>query len=215
MTPGAAAAPRAPVAPWFTLLAPVLSAFIAPVSAAQAPAAAALVVDQSFVSPGGLSMFINENSAVVAQTFTAGLTGTLSEIRINVASISSFRLHVAIRDVVGGMPGTTILGETTLASGAAPLTLPITFPQTINMVAGTPYAIAVYYEGHPPPGPGQGLGTWGGAAGNHYPGGSIFAGNGFSWPTTYPGYDLHFQTYVDVVTATAPSTWGRLKTLYR
>jgi hypothetical protein len=132
-----------------------------------------------------------------------------------VASNSTYRLHVAIRDVVGVTPGTTILGETVLASGSAPLTLPITFPQAINMVAGTPYAIVVYYESHPPPGPFQGLGSWQGAVGNHYPGGSIFAGNGFSWPVTSPGYDLHFQTYVDVVTATASSTWGRLKTLYR
>ena len=76
------------------------------------------VIDQSFTSPSDLSAFINECCAFVAQTFTAGLTGTLDGVYIDVGSNNSpFPLHVAIHTVtISGEPSSTILGNTTLSS---------------------------------------------------------------------------------------------------
>jgi hypothetical protein len=164
----------------------------------------ALTLDQSFTSPSGLFADINECCRFVAQTFTAGLTGTLGGVNIEVRSISVFPLHVAIRTVIDGVPSTTVLGETTLSSSSAPLSLLITFPQVIHITAGVQYAIVVNYEGAPPPGPGQSQGIWSGAIGDSYPGGRGYASffDGISWfQLAVPDGDLHFQTYVNVVPA--------------
>jgi hypothetical protein len=160
----------------------------------------ALTLDQSFTSPNDLGAAINECCRFVAQTFTAGLTGTLGAVTINVQSSSRFPLHVAIRTVIDGVPSTMVLGETTLRSGSAPLSLLITFPQVIPIVAGVQYAIVVNYEGAPPPGPGQSQGNWAGATGDRYPDGALYFSflDGISWVMLTPGADVHFQTYVNV-----------------
>jgi len=156
-------------------------------------------VDQSFTSPTNLYGNINEGDRFIAQTFTAGLTGNLAGVNIHVESSSEFLLHVAIRAVTGGVPSSTVLGETTLSSSSAPLSLFITFPQPVNIVTGVQYAIVVNYEGAPPPGPGQVQGFWMGAIGDLYTGGDVYASylDGISW-SWFQGDDLHFRTYVDV-----------------
>ncbi len=165
------------------------------------PAMAQTIVDQSFTSPNDLAASINECCAFVAQTFTAGLSGTLAGVNIHVipSEDSPFPLHVAIHTVTStGEPSATILGDTTLDSNSAPLSLLITFPQVINITAGERYAIVVSYQGAPSPGPGQQKGTWGGAAGNFYPGGDLYFGvDSSSWfPSSLGDHDVHFQTYV-------------------
>jgi hypothetical protein len=158
------------------------------------------VIDQSFTLPTNTGANINECCRFVAQTFTAGLTGTLAGVNLDVTSSSSFPLHVAIRTVTAsGIPSPTILGETTLDSSSAPLSLLITFPQTINIIAGVQYAIVVNYEGAPPPGPFQFQGIWSGTIGDFYPGGSVYSSvsDGISWFQSADA-DLHFQTYVNV-----------------
>ena len=167
------------------------------------PVMAQTVLDQSFTSPHNLGASINECCAFVAQTFTAGLTGTLAGVNINVDPRldTPFLLHVAIRTVnSNGEPGSTILGETTLDSGGAPISLLITFPQVINIVAGQQYAIVVNYQGAPPPGGGQSQGIWTGATGNVYTGGeTFFSVSGSSWfPSFMNDGDLHFQTFVTI-----------------
>ncbi|MES2355505.1 MAG: hypothetical protein V4568_14105 [Pseudomonadota bacterium] len=158
------------------------------------------VIDQSLTSPNNLGADINECCKFVAQTFTAGLTGVLAGINIDVSSFinSPFPLHVAIRTVTeSGEPSPTILGESTLNSSSAPLSLFITFPQPIHITAGVKYAIVVNYEGAPPVGPGQFQGIWSGAAGDFYPAGNMYASfsDGISWLDFADG-DLHFQTYL-------------------
>jgi hypothetical protein len=165
------------------------------------------VIDQSFTLPTNAGASINECCRFIAQTFTAGVTGTLAGVNLDVGSSSSFPLHVAIRTVTAsGTPSPTILGETTLDSSSAPLSQLITFPQTINLIVGVQYAIVVNYEGAPPPGPFQFQGIWSGTAGDLYTGGRISASlsDGISWfqdPVT--DTDLHFQTYVTVATEVA------------
>lgn len=179
----------------------LLSGSLAAGSAWPARAATpAPVVDQSFTSPNGLGAAINECCKFIAQTFTAGRSGTLAGVNIDVLSFEPtmrFPLHVAIRTVTpGGEPGPTILGETTLPGGA-PLSLLIRFPQTITIQAGVQYAIVVNFDGAPPPGPGRALGGWAGGTGDPYPGGKLYFSqfDGSSWFQSNDG-DLHFRTYV-------------------
>jgi hypothetical protein len=164
-------------------------------------ASAASNLDQSFTSPTNLTSSINECCAYVAQTFTAGRTGLLTGVAIDVRAndTTSLPLHVAIRTVdASGLPTSTVLGETVLNSGTSTLAQIIAFPQEIPITSGNQYAIVVNYQGAPPQGPGQGLGVWDGAIGDPYPPGALVLSfdYGVSWTNVSPGYDLHFQTYV-------------------
>jgi len=163
------------------------------------------VIDQSFTSPHNASVFINECCTFVAQTFTAGVSGTLDGVNIDVASNNNtYPLHVAINTVtISGEPSSTILGDTTLSPNSAPPSLLITFPQLINIAAGVQYAIVVNYQGAPSADVGQTQGAWYGAAGNYnyYPGGDVYGSvDGSSWFSFSEGFyaDVHFQTYVSV-----------------
>jgi hypothetical protein len=161
----------------------------------------ALTLDQSFTPPVNAGADINECCRFIAQTFTAGQTGTLGGITIDVFSPrdSIFPLHAAIRTVVNGVPSTTVLGETTLSSNSSSLSHLITFPQVVNIVEGVQYAIVVNYEGAPPPGPDQFQGIWGAASGDQYPHGELYASflDGISW-FVEPCCDARFQTYVNL-----------------
>jgi hypothetical protein len=173
------------------LLASLLA--LAPGSAeAQAP-----VVDQSFTTPMNLGANINECCAFIAQTFTAGRSGILAGVSVDVASFGPYPLHLAILSTTGGMPGPTVLAETTLAPGSVPLSTIVSLPQAMSVVAGEQYAIVASFLGAPPAGAGQFQGIWYGATGDAYPGGMLWAsGDGVSWFTFGPDFDLHFQTYV-------------------
>jgi len=162
-----------------------------------------LVLDQSFTSPYNFEFGINEWYHFVAQTFTAGLTGTLTGVSVRVASSqSSLPLRVAIHSVVeGGNPSETILGEVTLSSGGSWLSEIISFPQTIQVVEGMSYAIVLNYPGAPPLAGGPALGRCAGANYDAYPSGVAYkSAFGTSWERawSYPGQwiDFHFQTYV-------------------
>ncbi len=106
-----------------------------------APCHAVPLLDQSFTTPSNLGGVINECCAFIAQTYTAGLSGALVGVNIDVQSSSSFPLHVAVRRVTRGVPNALLLGETTLSSSSAPLSLLITFPEEIEQVGGAQYAI--------------------------------------------------------------------------
>ncbi len=162
------------------------------------PSAGQPIVDQSFTSPYNMGANINECCAYVAQTFTAGMTGTLTGVNINVLprSDANSNLHVAVHMVENGLPTWNVLGSTTLNSAGSPLSELITFPQPIPVVAGVQYAIVVSYVNAPPPGAGNFQGIWSGATGDVYKGGEMLAFDGNSWIYGGSGYDVHFQTYV-------------------
>jgi hypothetical protein len=174
--------------------------------AVSAPPAAGLgapVVDQEFTSPNNLDALINGCCRFSAQTFTAGPSGVLVGINIDVHGTGSSHLHVAIRTVAAGAPTATILGETTLSSSSAPLSQLISFPQTINITAGVQYAIVVDYPDAPPPGSGQVQGLWAGAVSDVYLPGRALASCDFigcvtpgAWFESLVGADQHFRTYV-------------------
>jgi hypothetical protein len=165
-----------------------------------APAAAdPISLDQSFTpASGGVFHLINECCAFVAQTYTAGITGTLAGVAVAVESNSPFPLNISLRSAPAGLPSPAILAETTLSGSSSPLLNVFSFPTLVEQIAGEQYAIVVNFVGAPPPGPGQGLGFWRGGLG--YPEGTALASvNGSSWFESAPGSDASFQTYVSPV----------------
>ncbi len=123
-----------------------------PVVAALAlcPAAAANSIDQSVIGPVTVTVGGGFN-LVHAQTFTAGLNGTLAGVSLSLTVVGG-PLTLAITTTVPctptcigvlpafGVPGTA-LTSTTLNPGTYTLSNLITFPQAIASVAGTTYAI--------------------------------------------------------------------------
>lgn len=161
------------------------------------PSPAQPVLDQSLTEPWNMGAGINACCSFIGQTYTAGATGMLAGVSINVDAYGSLPLHVAIRTVADGLPTTTILGDVTLGSSASGLSDLIVFPQAIPQVAGVKYAIVVDYPGAPP---GQEQGLWRGATGDAYPRGDMVMSfdGGVSWVKIGPNnYDLHFKTFVN------------------
>lgn len=169
------------------------------------------VVDQSFTPIINAGGDINECCAFIGQTYSAGLTGTLAGVSVEVREFSGFNfpLNVQIRSVVGGLPTTTILGQT--STTAFSLNDVITFSQSIDQVSGTQYAIVVSFLGAPPAGPGQQVGSWDGAAGNLYPLGDLVASSdgGFTWFIPGPiKTDSSFKTFVQTPEPTSITLLG-------
>lgn len=158
------------------------------------------ILDQSFTQGGDLGTIINDCCAYVAQTYTAGLSGILSAVSVDITAFGDpLPLDVEIRTVVNGLPTTTILGETTTMNFS--INDMILFNQDITQVAGTQYAIVVHFDGAPPPP--DALGVWNGATGNLYTGGddllSFDNGQTFCFCGGQDNFDSHFKTYVNEV----------------
>jgi hypothetical protein len=159
-------------------------------------------VDQSHTSGGGMSALINECCRYVAQVFIPGVTGTLAGVNVEVISESAHALHVAIHTTENAVPTQTVLGERTLDTGGSSISELITFPQTISLTAGVPYAIVVSYPTAPPSGGGQAQGQWVGTTGDAFLAGILYMSvDGTSWFTSGgPGNDGLFRTYMSVPT---------------
>ncbi len=166
-----------------------------------------LVLDQSFTPQINLGSTINDGAAFVAQTYTAGVSGMLAGVKINLLSKAAlnpqtvfqiYSLRVAIREVKNGFPGTKVFGESFVSDGNAPPERFIPFPHPIPQNAGAHYAIVVNYVDAPPAGPNQWLGNWYGATGDQYPSGELFYGpEGETWyASSIKDHDVQFQTYV-------------------
>lgn len=163
------------------------------------------VVDQSFQEPQSLGANINSAHPLTAQTYTAGLTGRLTGINIDVSSkrgvnpennFAKVPLRVALCEVErveNRYPG-QVVAEVTLADDEAPLSTLITFPKVVRQVKGTHYAIVVNYPNAPAKA--GWLGNWAGGRGNI--GGEMFFGDdGRYWNTRRTNdYTLRFRSYV-------------------
>src|SRR5262245_57144562 len=78
-------------------------------------------LDQSFTSPYNEGCNINDGFTYVAQTFTAGLSGTLTAVSVDIIGYHALPLRIEIRGVSDGHPNSTLLGSTTLASSSSSL----------------------------------------------------------------------------------------------
>ena len=174
------------------------------------PLVGGCIVDQSLVGPNSdMIQPVGDNIHFLAQTFTAGVSGELVGVNVDVEATGNVPLTVAIRtvrDVPGGaVASETVLGKVTLDSSGAALSRFIAFPQPIASTAGTQYAIVV---GYPEALGGPTEGSWTGEFAHLYAGGNA-AGCVFVpasevdecvW-AALPDRDFHFRTYVDVDTA--------------
>jgi hypothetical protein len=136
----------------------------------------------------------------LAQTFTAGISGGLDQVDLSVFKTNgpTAPLTVEIRNVVGGVPGPSVLASGTILPAAVGTTaafLPATFPVPAPVTAGTQYAIVAWTSSVSPD-------TYGWrtqSTGNVYPAGSHFFQNDSppepAWTSTSSA-DAAFKTYV-------------------
>jgi hypothetical protein len=158
------------------------------VAAAVTPGA---VLDQS-AAVNSCNSIVN-NTQSLSETFTAGLTGQLTDVVLTLFNTSANSpLHVAITDSTSGAPGSTVLAAVdvpTTAVGATDTDYDVAFPSPPDVVAGTTYAITVTSTG-------TGFWLWECSL-DDYAGGQFYYNNGGvgSW-TGQSFADSAFATYV-------------------
>jgi hypothetical protein len=161
------------------------------------------VRDQSFTTPGDLSDGLYGHPVLMAQSYTAGVSGTLQGVAIDVGPTFDVTqvARVQIEAIVNGQPSNVVLGQARAASGGdLSINTVIPFSTSIPQVAGQQYAILVDYPDAPPFMNGiENTSSWNGSDGNFYAAGTMFStfDNGTTWTNyTSQGFDLHFQTFV-------------------
>jgi hypothetical protein len=80
---------------------------------------------------------------VVAQTYTAGISGTLSKVKLHLSQVGSGTLQ--IRNAVSGLPGDTILASAPIPTSGEGV-VEFVFSAPVLQVSGTQYAIVVTYN---------------------------------------------------------------------
>jgi hypothetical protein len=159
-------------------------------------------LDQSFTTGNDLSAGLYGKPALTAQSYTAGISGTLQGVAIDVSAIDpSLVARIQIEAIVSGQPSNVVLGQARAASGGdLSISTVIPFTTTITQVAGQKYAILVDYPDAPPFVNGiENTASWNGSDGNLYAAGTMFStfDNGTTWQSfASDGFDLHFQTFV-------------------
>jgi hypothetical protein len=112
-----------------------------------ASAAAGDLDQQQILGPGARGITSTQSGA---QTFTAGRTGLLDQVDLNLAKGGSpVDLTVELRDVAAGEPGTQVLAAASVPASSVPLTaahafVSIPFAVPASVTAGTQYAIVAY-----------------------------------------------------------------------
>jgi hypothetical protein len=154
-----------------------------------------------------------------AQTFTAGRSGWLVGIEVNVRGLEAPTAAVAgavpdaiapvavqIEDVSGGLPGGTILSSQSVAFSATNGWRFVTLPKPIAIVASTQYAIVLAASGSAPIG-------WNGTCTADYAGGQALVYNRGSWMDmlaysagTVCANDFAFRTYTGPGTTPPPTS---------
>jgi len=118
-----------------------------------APSFLRVAVDQSQPTADAAATFTfaigGPSAQVLAQTFTAGASGKLRQVDLPVACDAG-ALVLQVRDVTGGVPGTTVLAtETYDATSFAPFTPGVATFASLRLApaptlaAGTSYALVV------------------------------------------------------------------------
>jgi hypothetical protein len=135
----------------------------------------------------------------LAQTFTAGRSGQLDQVDLDLVKHSSpVGLSVELRNVVAAAPGTQVLASASVpaasVSGVAFGFIPVVFATAPPVTAGTQYAIVAYTASVSP-----NSYSWADGNGNPYSGGTELSA--LSSPpvppwSSFATYDFAFKTYV-------------------
>src|SRR5262245_59698236 len=172
--------------------------------AALIPAASAsartLDQQQTLSNFGGLQV---DSNASKAQTFTAGLTGQLDQVDLDLSGMGvTTPLTVQIRDGSATAPGDTVLASASVPTSAVTSSeslVPITFASPASVTAGTQYSIVALNDSPPISGWFWYAGITGTASA--YEGGKLY-GSPNGPPGTGPWFegntmaDFNFKTYV-------------------
>ena len=165
-------------------------------------------LDQSYSGPDTVYGGAYGGSDYGFQTFTAGITGGLDRVSLNLRTVGTFGTGgcftpatVQIRDVAtNGAPGSTVLASNTISgwSGTANTWLSTSFASEPHVDAGTQYAIVLSD-------PTDSCVNWMGDSTNSYTRGlsGLSFNSGANWGTA-PSTDLDFMTFVDT-TPPAPT----------
>lgn len=169
--------------------------------------AAAGELDQQQTSENGLVAIYSSQS--LAQTFTAGKSGGLDQVDLDLQKGGTpSALTVEIRDVAAGSPGSQVLAAASLPGTNVTSSIgfvPIHFPTPATVTAGTHYAIVGYSTST-----GGDFFQWGEKGPDTYPGGTgatSFATPPTTWSAT--SWDFAFKTYVAPPASTAPGPTGQ------
>jgi hypothetical protein len=186
----------------FRALVSLVMALTLSLAVTAAPVAAAGVPDQIQEQPL-TDGFVARNVTFVAQTFTAGLSGTLDQIDLLLGRLDPLErnLTVQIQTVSSGTPTGLVLASAELAPADVPVqNFPdLTFVSVVlppsESVAGTTYAIVVSDPTAAPFGGPQYL--WGATSGDPYPSGNALLtfDGGTSW-LNQSDLDMGFKTFV-------------------
>lgn len=164
----------------------------------------------------------NGASVGLGQTFTAGISGTLTGVELFLYTLDAnvpSNLTIRIESTSSGLPSGTVLATATVATSSIPTTagwVSATFATPPTVAAGTAYAITL------PDLPQQDVSPWlvwgldstATAAYADYPGGEAYASVAGSWKSMTSvltdggsGHsDLAFRTYVQAAAATPTPT---------
>ena len=159
-------------------------------------------LDQSFITGNDLSAGLYGRPVFEAQSYTAGISGTLQGVAIDVSAIDVTQVaRIQIEAIANGVPSNVVLGSARAASGGdLAITTVIPFSTAIPQVAGQQYAILVDYPDAPMFVNGiENTASWNGSDGNLYPAGTAFStfDGGTTWQSfASDGIDFHFQTFV-------------------
>jgi hypothetical protein len=189
-----------PAAPRFSIL---LSGLLT-IALAGACAAATGTLDQSQAQTSTPPMgSVAAGTQWTAQTFTAGLSGTLDQVDLCVMRVSTpDALTVQIQGVVGGVPSGSVLASATVRDSDVAqesggwLVVQLNPPAVLS--AGTQYAIVLSAPGGLARPPSVRMYLWNFVYGDPYPAGRVVkSGNsGSSWELDRQDEDLAFKTYV-------------------
>jgi hypothetical protein len=166
------------------------------------PAAAAGILDQSQALPPD-DIFAARNVTFAAQTFAAGLSGTLEQVDLLLGRLDPLErnLTVQIQTVSSGTPTGVVLASAELTPADVPVTefpnltfVSLPLPPSAS-IAGTTYAIVLSDPTAAPFGGPQYF--WGGTHGDPYPNGNalLTIDGGASW-LQFADFDMGFKTYV-------------------
>jgi hypothetical protein len=160
------------------------------------------VLDQSFITGNDLSDGLYGKPALMGQSYTAGITGTLQGVAIDVSAIDVNQVaRVQIEKIVNGLPSGVVLGQGR-AAGGGDLSINTVIPisGSVAQVAGQQYVILVDYPDAPPFVNGiENTASWNGSDGDLYPAGTLLTtfDGGTTWTSfADQGIDVHFQTFV-------------------
>jgi hypothetical protein len=159
-------------------------------------------LDQSFITGNDLSDGLYGNPVFMAQSYTAGITGTLQGVTLDVSAIDPTLVAlIKIEAIANGVPSNVVLGQARAPkAGDLGFGDRVVFTTSIPQVAGQQYAILVNYPEAPTFFDGiENTASWNGSDGDLYPAGTLLStfDGGTTWQSfASDGFDVHFQTFV-------------------